>query len=97
MPGMNLARASANWLEAPKSRMTRGIPSVATKQQLSDIAQNVGTLSQTADNTPQAATEAKLRLEVSSHTLRCERRTGEPSPNHPKVGFVQAAHYPLEP
>jgi hypothetical protein len=73
MPGMNLSRASAYWLGAPKSRMMRGIPGVATKQQISDIAQNVGTLSQTADNTPQTANVLSSALSMLSGAGNVQR------------------------
>lgn len=54
-PGMNMWTASAHWLGAPKSRMMRGIPGVATKSQLINATETAGTLAKTADTTPQAA------------------------------------------
>ena len=54
-PGMNLARASAQWLGAPKSRVMRGAPGVSTTEQLVNATESAGVLVQTADTTPQAA------------------------------------------
>lgn len=54
-PGMNLARASAQWLGAPKSRVMRGAPGVSTTEQLVNATESAGALVQTADTTPQAA------------------------------------------
>lgn len=54
-PGMNMWTASAHWMGAPKSRMMRGIPGVATKSQLINATENAGTLAKTADATPQTA------------------------------------------
>lgn len=53
--GMNLWVANAHWMGQPKSRMMRGIPGVATKQQVINVTEKAGTVSKAADTTPQAA------------------------------------------
>ena len=54
-PGMNLGRAAALWLGAPKSRVMRGAPGVSTIDPIINATEAAGTLTQTADTTPQAA------------------------------------------
>lgn len=53
--GMNMWRGSVVWMGQPKSRMMRGIPGVATKEQVINVIEQAGTLTQTADTTPQSA------------------------------------------
>ncbi|MBQ0958940.1 hypothetical protein KAK06_08205 [Ideonella sp. 4Y11] len=53
--GMNLWVANAHWMGQPKSRMMRGIPGVATKQQVINVTDKAGTVTKVADTTPQAA------------------------------------------
>lgn len=54
-PGMNMWAARVTWMGQPKSRMMRGIPGVATTEQVINVTENAGVLSKTADTTPQAA------------------------------------------
>jgi hypothetical protein len=53
--GMNMIQASAHWMGQPKSRMMRGIPGVATREQVINASTEVGTLTKTADTTPAAS------------------------------------------
>ncbi|MBQ0932197.1 hypothetical protein KAK07_10170 [Ideonella sp. 4Y16] len=53
--GMNLWVANAHWMGQPKSRMMRGIPGVATKQQVINVTEKAGTVTKVADTTPQTA------------------------------------------
>jgi hypothetical protein len=54
-PGMNLTSASAHWMGQPRSRVMRGIPGVATKEQVINVTEKAGELVKTADTTPTAA------------------------------------------
>ncbi|MBN8486906.1 MAG: hypothetical protein J0M20_04115 [Burkholderiales bacterium] len=53
--GMNLWVANAHWMGQPKSRMMRGIPGVATRQQVINVTEKAGSVTKLADTTPQAA------------------------------------------
>ena len=54
-PGMNLNNASVQWMGAPKVRIMRGIPGVATKQLTINVTESAGALVRTSDNTPTTA------------------------------------------
>lgn len=53
--GMNLWTANAHWVGQPKSRMMRGIPGVATREQLINVTEKAGSVVKAEDTTPQAA------------------------------------------
>jgi len=76
-PGMNLLHASALWMGKPKPRVMRGAPGVATKQQVINVAENAGTLQQTADTTPQAANVLSSTLSMLSGAGNIQRTSGE--------------------
>lgn len=54
-PGMNLLSARLTWMGQPKSRMMRGIPGVATTEQVINTTEKAGELTKVADTTPQTA------------------------------------------
>lgn len=53
--GMNLWTANAHWVGQPRSRMMRGIPGVATREQLINVTEKAGEVVKAEDTTPQAA------------------------------------------
>lgn len=76
-PGMNLLVASANWIGSPKVRVMRGIPGVATKEQVINVAENAGTLEKIADTTPQAANVVSSALSLLSGAGTIKKTSGE--------------------
>ncbi len=53
--GMNMWTARVTWLGQPVSRMGRGMPGVATREQVINVSERVGTLSAGTDASPDAA------------------------------------------
>lgn len=76
-PGMNLTTATAYWMGKPKSRIMRGIPGVATKQQIVNITEKAGTLQQTGDSSPQAANALGSVLSAISGAGNIQRSTSD--------------------
>lgn len=62
-PSMRLQSASAPWMGAPKVRMMKGIPGVATNGQIK-ITEKAGDLVQAADTTPAAANAVSKGLSL---------------------------------
>lgn len=53
--GMNMTQARVTWMGQPRSRMMRGIPGVATREQVINVTEKAGHLSTGVDTSPQAA------------------------------------------
>jgi hypothetical protein len=62
--GMNLVSARLTWMGQPKSRMMRGIPGVATTEQVINTTDKAGELTQVADTTPQTANAVSTVLSL---------------------------------
>ena len=75
--GMNMLQARAYWLGQPKSRMMRGIPGVATRQQVINVTERAGSVSKTADTTPQAANALGGLLSALGGGGNTQRSSGE--------------------
>lgn len=76
-PGMNLTLASAHWMGQPKSRMMRGIPGVATKEQVINTTEKAGELAKSADTTPQSANALGSALAALTGAGNIQRSSGE--------------------
>jgi hypothetical protein len=75
--GMNLQSARATWVGQPKSRMMRGIPGVATTEQVINVTEKAGTLAQTADTTPDTANAVSQVLNVFGGGGTIKKSSGE--------------------
>lgn len=62
--GMNMLSARASWMGQPKSRMMRGIPGVATTEQVINVTEKAGTVEKIADTTPDGANAMSKALGV---------------------------------
>ena len=62
--GMNMLSARAPWMGQPKSRMMRGIPGVATTEQVINVTTKAGALEKSADTTPETANAVSKALSV---------------------------------
>lgn len=61
----------------PRSRMMRGIPGVATKDQVNNTAEKAGELTQRADTTPQSADALGSALSALTGAGNIQRSVGE--------------------
>ena len=76
-PGMNLSAASAHWMGQPRLRMMRGIPGVATKEQVINTTEKAGELAKSADTTPQSANALGSALSALTGAGNIQRSSGE--------------------
>lgn len=58
--GMNMFSARAHWMGQPKSRMMRGIPGVATREQVINVTEKAGSVALSADTTPTGSNVANF-------------------------------------
>lgn len=72
--GMNMWTARVTWLGQPVSRMMRGIPGVATREQVINVSERVGTLSAGADASPEAANALSGALSIFSGAGDIQRK-----------------------
>ncbi len=63
-PGMNMLNARATWMGQPKSRMMRGIPGLATTEQVINVTEKAGALEKVADTSPEAANAVGQALSI---------------------------------
>lgn len=75
--GMNMQSARATWVGQPKSRMMRGIPGVATTEQVINVTEKAGTLAKTADTTPDTANAVSQVLNVFGGGGAIKKSSGE--------------------
>ena len=63
--------------KAPKERVMRGIPGVATKEQVINVTENAGALEKIADTTPQVANVLSSALSLLSGAGTIKKTAGE--------------------
>jgi hypothetical protein len=71
--GMNMVHARATWMGQPRSRMMRGIPGVATREQVINVTEKAGDLSAGVDTSPQAANALSSALGMLSGSGNIQR------------------------
>ena len=72
--GMNMWTARVTWLGQPVSRMGRGMPGVATREQVINVSERVGTLSAGTDASPDAANALSGVLNALSGAGNIQRK-----------------------